>query len=301
MKDSSYAFVRRLDFIESALHEYANKSALPKIMVADIGCGTGDLLTIPLAQKLGSRAMLYAYEPEAQTFSYLHQKVNDLNIDNVQPIQDEEMLQTQNYDAIIVSEVIEHVKDPVNFLGGFKKLLKPSGIMIITTPNGYGIFEIEVLLFNSLDLIGVISLLRAVKAKLKQLSGTITKPTHTDTLAISPHINFFSLAELHHILQHAGLSLKRIEGRNFAAGPFSDRIIDKSSFLIEWNARLGKILPLKLATDWMMVAENLESQPSRINSQYGDVKLSLLQRAYIKYKRWINLYLADRQANIKNK
>jgi SAM-dependent methyltransferase len=301
IKDTSYALVRRLEFIENALHEYAKKRDFSQIMVADIGCGTGGLLTIPLAQKLGSSAIIYAYEPEFQSYSHLRQTVQELDLDNVQPLQDTDLLQTQKYDAIIISEVIEHVQNPINFLSDFKKLLKPLGLMIITTPNGYGIFEIEVMLFNSLDLIGVIPLLKAVKTKFNRRRGTTTKPAHADTLAISPHINFFSLAELHHILQAAGLFLKRIEGRNFAAGPFSDRIIDKSRVLIEWNSYLGKILPLKLATDWMVVAENRETQSSSTKPQYSEVKLNLFQKVYTRYKRWLNLYLVSRQGKAERK
>ena len=301
IKDTSYALIRRLDFIEHALYDYAKESEVSKLVVADIGCGTGELLTIPLAQKLNNSAIIYAYEPESQSFTHLNQTVQDLNLKNVVPIQDVNLLQSRQYDAIIVSEVIEHVQEPVTFLKDLKRLLKTLGLMIITTPNGYGIFEIETLLFSSLDLIGVIPFLRAVKTRLHRARGIAAKPFHADTLAISPHINFFSLAELHHILQAAGLTLKKIEGRNFAAGPFSDRIIDKSTFLIERNAYLGKILPLKFATDWMVVAENLGPQPSSIDSQHLGVRLNLFQKAYTRYKRWLNLHLAHRQANAKSK
>jgi 2-polyprenyl-3-methyl-5-hydroxy-6-metoxy-1,4-benzoquinol methylase len=301
IKDTSYALVRRLDFIESALREYAKKRDISEIVIADIGCGTGELLTIPLARKLGPSATIYAYEPEAVSYSYLRQTIEDLGLNNVQPVQDVDMLEIQKYDAIIVSEVIEHVQNPVDFLKDFKKRLKAFGIMLITTPNGYGIFEIETLLFNSLDLIGVIPFLRTLKRKFNRSRGIATKPAHADTLAVSPHINFFSLAELYKILQDAGLSLQRIEGRNFAAGPFSDRIIDKSSYLIEGNSYLGKILPLKLATDWMVVAENLETQPRGQESQYSEVKLNSLQRIYTRYKRWLNLSLTHRQENRETK
>ena len=298
IKDTSYALIRRLQFVEDVLHRYAEKAHLSRVMVADIGCGTGELLTIPLAETMGSRMILYAYEPEDQSFSYLRQTVQDLAIENIFPIQDQNALQTQKYDAIIVSEVIEHVQHPVDFLIDFKDLLKPFGIMIITTPNGYGIFELETMLFNSLELIGVIPFLRRMKGKMSPSKGAAAR---ADTLALSPHINFFSLAELHTILKDAGLSLQRMEGRNFAAGPFSDRIIDKSKFLIEWNAHLGKILPLKLATDWMLVVEKLEAQPGGLDAQSSEVKLSLLQKTYTRYKRWLNLHLAYRQAKAGSK
>ena len=70
LRDTSYALVRRLDFIEGALREYSNQRGISKINIADIGCGTGELLTLPLAVRLGSTASIYAYEPEAESYAH---------------------------------------------------------------------------------------------------------------------------------------------------------------------------------------------------------------------------------------
>lgn len=40
-----------------------------------------------------------------------------------------------NYSIIILTEVIEHVADPVSFLSSLKRLLNDEGIIIMTTPN----------------------------------------------------------------------------------------------------------------------------------------------------------------------
>lgn len=39
------------------------------------------------------------------------------------------------YDAVIATEVIEHVENPESFIGAFLEVLKPGGKIIITTPN----------------------------------------------------------------------------------------------------------------------------------------------------------------------
>ena len=295
IKDTSYALIRRLSFIEDALREHAAKRGSSQIAVADIGCGTGELLTIPLAVNLGSTAEIFAFEPESKSFSHLRHQIQHLNINTVHPVKELDVLHMQTYDAVIISEVIEHVQDPVNFLRGFRKLLKESGIVLITTPNGYGIFELETMLFYTLELIGVIPFLRGLKRKLRRSRGIAVQPDRADTLAVSPHINFFSLGELYHILTEAGLSCKKIEGRNFAAGPFSDKIIDKSGRLIKWNSSLGKVLPLRLATDWMLIAEFSALTSSKTKTVYSPVKLNLLQKLYTRYKRWLNLYLSRRR------
>ena len=97
------------------------------------------------------------------------------------------------------------------------------------------------------------------------------------------------------MLREVGLSLLKIEGRNLAAGPFSDRIIDKSNYLIELNSRLGKTLPLVLAADWMLIAENREISSQNTKPYQNKRNSNLLQNIYTKYKRWLNLSLSRRQ------
>lgn len=44
-------------------------------------------------------------------------------------------LQAESFDVVILTEVIEHVNRPLEFLDSIKQLLKPGGHVIITTPN----------------------------------------------------------------------------------------------------------------------------------------------------------------------
>lgn len=46
-----------------------------------------------------------------------------------------ETFQENSFDAVIASEVIEHVLYPQNFLASIKKILKPDGKLLITTQN----------------------------------------------------------------------------------------------------------------------------------------------------------------------
>lgn len=45
------------------------------------------------------------------------------------------VLFTEKYDIIFCNQVIEHVKDYLSLLRDFKELLKPNGLLILTTPN----------------------------------------------------------------------------------------------------------------------------------------------------------------------
>lgn len=43
---------------------------------------------------------------------------------------------------VIAGEVIEHLDDPGSFLDGLHNLVAPGGLLIITTPNAYGLFNV---------------------------------------------------------------------------------------------------------------------------------------------------------------
>lgn len=292
LRDTSYALVRRLEFIEKALHEHLAQQGLANIVVADIGCGTGELLTIPLSLNLGKDAIVYAYEPESVTFQRLRSRIDELHIQNLRPVQNKESLQNLTYDAIVVSEVVEHVENPTDFLIELRRLLKPLGILVITTPNGYGIFELETMVFNTLELIGVVPILRKIKRSVIRRHNNSIPVSITDTLAISPHINFFTLGDLYQIMKESGFSITKIEGKHLAAGPFSDRIIDKSEKLVKLNAYLGGKLPLRGVAGWMVIAKKSEDQSGRIEYAYREKRVNFFRKIYSRYKRWLNLHVA---------
>ena len=45
--------------------------------------------------------------------------------------------ETTKFDVITSFETLEHVDDPINFLKSLKKVLKPGGVLLLSTPNGH--------------------------------------------------------------------------------------------------------------------------------------------------------------------
>jgi 2-polyprenyl-3-methyl-5-hydroxy-6-metoxy-1,4-benzoquinol methylase len=278
IQETSYGIVKRLQFIEREIREVmACREGIVRIV--DIGCGTGLLLTLPLAQSLGERAVIYAYDADRASLSYLQRKMQELQLSNLILVDDVSDLKELDLDVVIASEVVEHTEEPEEFVRFLRSALNPTGRLVLTLPNGYGWFEIDTMLYNTLQVAGIISLLRALKRLLTR--HTLQRPVG-DTLASSPHINFFTLAQIRSLLASVGMRTDKVQGRTFVCGSFVDRFIAHRSKTLALNNYLGSKLPLALVSGWMIVAVVSNS------NAYAEYRLSPFQRLYTRYKRFVN-------------
>jgi len=103
--------------------------------ILDVGCGSGRFLDY-LRSRLGGAA-LYGYDLNEGLVAQLAKRgFGTLPND---PVRFDEALAGQPpFDAICMLQILEHVADPVNFLEKFLRLLKPGGLLIVTTPNAAG-------------------------------------------------------------------------------------------------------------------------------------------------------------------
>lgn len=125
--------LKRLDFIVNAIKKI-NK---PNISIIDIGCGNGN---ISLA--LGSLGFnVTGVDIDKASID----KANSINtLPNVQfKIADASTFTIDNnYDAVVCSEVLEHLDKPWELAEQIFKILKPNGVFVATVPNGQGPREI---------------------------------------------------------------------------------------------------------------------------------------------------------------
>ena len=98
---------------------HKNKGAL-----LDVGCGTGDFLVE--AQNQGWKAT--GYEPNEAAKKLTNSK-------NVSTIDDLVSLSANSFDVITLWHVLEHVPNLEEYIKNLKKLLKPSGTLIVAVPN----------------------------------------------------------------------------------------------------------------------------------------------------------------------
>jgi 2-polyprenyl-6-hydroxyphenyl methylase/3-demethylubiquinone-9 3-methyltransferase len=108
-------------------------ASLAGLSVLDIGCG-GGLVCEPLA-RLG--ASVTGIDPAAENIAAAkaHASAQGLDIAYEVATAEELAARGQSYDAVLLLEVVEHVPDVPAFLKSVAPLVKPGGVMILSTLN----------------------------------------------------------------------------------------------------------------------------------------------------------------------
>lgn len=121
-----YRLNRRTDEVEHALRTY---TAGPLQTIVDVGTADG-LMLEKLQERLGSLTFIgLDYSPRLLAVTNL----GDIN--KIQGDAQKLPLAPGIADAIIATAVIEHVPDPAQMLRACHRLLRPNGLLIITTPD----------------------------------------------------------------------------------------------------------------------------------------------------------------------
>jgi 2-polyprenyl-6-hydroxyphenyl methylase / 3-demethylubiquinone-9 3-methyltransferase len=128
----------RLTYIRDQIARAFNRNAkeaksLEALSVLDIGCG-GGLVCEPLA-RLGARVTGIEPGEEAIAAASAHAAAGGLDIDYQVATAEELAARGINFDAVLLLEVVEHVPDVPAFIKAVAPLVKPHGVMILSTLN----------------------------------------------------------------------------------------------------------------------------------------------------------------------
>lgn len=128
----------RLEFIRGAIAEHfnlveSNFQALKNIKILDVGCG-GGLITIPLHNMGAQVTGIDASEKNIKIAS-AYAKKQGLEVDLQVGYAEGLMEGDKKFDVVIALEIIEHVNDPEFFVACLSELVKPGGLLLISTMN----------------------------------------------------------------------------------------------------------------------------------------------------------------------
>jgi SAM-dependent methyltransferase len=233
--------LKRCAFIADLLRENRPKNVL------DVGCGTGALLTTLLAARFPD-TQFTGVDSDATTIGFAQTSNTHANLEFVVT---DELPEYRRFDMIIASEVIEHVEEPIAFLIELRRHLRPNGVLVLTMPNGYGPYELTAIIESLLHVSGILPALYWISDRLRRRDSR--QIGFADTLAHSPHINWFSHRRIRSVMCASGFEIERYVPRVFLCGLGLQQLL-RTEQLRRWNARIADRLPAMLNSGWMFVA-----------------------------------------------
>lgn len=240
LSETSYGLCKRLECLSGWINRHVPRRVL------DVGCGSGAFLTIPLAEAHPD-VIFVGVDQDEHTIRHAQASHRCPNLRFLCDWPDSE----PPFDLVIASEVIEHVEDPDGFLEDCLASLRPGGYLVVTLPNGLGPFEWAGLARILLEETG---LLRAAWTFRGMISRRSTEQGdgERDTLADSPHINYFTFDSIRRLFRVHGLDVVEYRPRTWLCGFGFDSLL-RSERLCRWNARVADCLPPPFASAWMFL------------------------------------------------
>ena len=247
---------KKLKFFWRNIETYKDKKKLLNndVRILEIGCSNGINVSIPLSKCNYNVTGIDMHSPSIQHAKSLSlgTSARFLNVDLFDFGSDE------RFDIIILSDVLEHVHDPLKTCLIASKHLLPDGLIMICIPNGFGPYENEHRLVKLFKIDKFILFLRNLKSRVlrKKSQG----PAYNYE---SGHIQFFHLNEFTKLLSKAGLSIKNTQNGALFGGPISYGVFNRIPFCAFASLILANILPKKWVTTWYFCCsvKDIRSRP----------------------------------------
>lgn len=159
--------LRTLHHIQPVRLEYIKKhTALKGATVLDVGCG-GGILAEGLAKE-GAQVIGLDVEAKAIEIARVHAEASQLSIEYIDlPIEE---YKHARFDVITCMEMLEHVPDPAAIIHHCFRLLKPTGLLFLSTINKTWKAYLEAIVMAEYVL------------------GLLPKQTHDFEKCIKPHV-----------------------------------------------------------------------------------------------------------------
>lgn len=244
MQFTRIADKKRVEFIKSSLNKHIPAAA----SVLDIGCGNG-IISKELAL-LGYHVT--AIDVSERTIA-LAQSVNHHPNIHFQVVRAGELQpEPDKYDAIICSEVLEHMHDPSTLLAVIHTSLKREGTLIVTVPNGRG--PREFLVTKPVQYLqSKNNILTRLLTGVKRMLGYegVTVQSSAEDLR---HVQFFTARSLLALANANGFDIATFRKTNFIEQVFPFSLLTKRSVALQkLDCQLAELLPLAFTSGFMTI------------------------------------------------
>ena len=240
----NYTDIKRLKFIIDSLDNVVP----PGGTVLDVGCGNG-LISVSLGKAgynvLGIDISLKAIEKAKEKNSLPNVKFAVAGA--------EELSETNTkYDAVICSEVLEHLNEPSSLLKYIYKTMKDDGVLIVTVPNGKGPRETlitrPVIAMQKKD-----NWVWGVVQKIKSALGYKGTTLQSDADDLT-HIQFFTIKSLKKLAQQNSFTIEKFGKTNFLENVFPFSFATKKiKFLQKVDCAIADILPYNFTCGFVSI------------------------------------------------
>ena len=234
MEFTRFADIKRLNFITETL-----KDTLPKgSIVLDVGCGNG-----VISRSLGELGYnVFGIDVSEKAVAKATQLNTFPNV-NFKVLSAEQLVaEGKLYDAVVCSEVLEHLNQPETLLKTLRQSLTPQGILIVTVPNGHGPRET----FVTKPIISLQkknNLSWKIIQNIKSILGYKGTTVQSDASDLT-HIQFFTKQSLQQLADKNGFTITKMGKTNFIDDVFPFSLVTKRiSFLQKLDCRVAELLP----------------------------------------------------------
>lgn len=234
MEYNRIADIKRLNFIIDTL----NKKLPQGAVVLDVGCGNG-----VISRSLGAKGFnVYGIDVSEKTIARA-KELNTLPNVKFDVISAEQLVASgKKYNAVICSEVLEHLHRPEGLLNVLYQSITDDGILIVTVPNGNGPRELlvtrPVIAMQKKN-----GLLWKGVQKIKKLLGYSGSTAQSDASDLT-HVQFFTKKSLTQLADQSQFKIIQYGKTNFMEDVFPFSFFTKKiPALQKMDCALAEYLP----------------------------------------------------------
>jgi 2-polyprenyl-3-methyl-5-hydroxy-6-metoxy-1,4-benzoquinol methylase len=241
---------KRIDFIANSLQNSLSSTA----SILDVGCGNG-----VISRHLGRFGFNVTGIDVSDKAIKKAQSLNNFsNVKFVKKGAEELIAEGAKYDAIICSEVLEHLSNPDALLHVLNKSLSRNGKLIITVPNGKGPRE-------SLVTKPVLKMRNKNNWVWKLITNTKKRLGYNGTTVQSDadsldHVQFFSRKDIQLLSSKHNLKIVRFGKANFIEDVFPFSFFSKRIKLLQKiDCKIADWLPYYFTGGFFFVCEKINN------------------------------------------